>query len=137
MIARLLLCPFCSCAAIIGEVHERDDRRYMSVRVDCSNCDAFQRASIPYNEFSKMSDSEINIRLTKEASELWNRRDDLATAAVNSYGKLPDPLAAAEGDLLADALEMIRMFLEYGSHACGVQEDARALIARATRKEEA
>lgn len=125
----LLPCPFCSCAALIGEVHERDDRRWMSVRVDCAHCDAFQRADIPYNEFSKMNDAEISTRLFREASTLWNKRDDLAMACVASYGKLPDPLAAAEEDLLGQFISLAQEVTET-AHWPKTAERARALLAK-------
>ena len=37
----------------------------------------------------------------------------LITAAVNSYGKLPDPIKAAESDLLGEALDAVRHHVKY------------------------
>ena len=89
---QLLPCPFCACCATFGEVYERDDRRYMSRKAECSNCDACQRASIPFSEFSKMTAAAIEVRLTAEAAAKWNLRvvkeEELATA--NRCSRLPE-----------------------------------------------
>jgi len=71
----LLRCPFCACCATLSDVYERDERRYMSRKAECSNCDACQRASIPFNEYSKMQAGAIEERLTAEVSAKWNLRE--------------------------------------------------------------
>jgi hypothetical protein len=67
-------CPFCGCSPGFGEVYDRDDGRYMSMRLTCSACDARLSACIPFGEFRKMEPGAIEAALKAQLATDWNRR---------------------------------------------------------------
>lgn len=67
----LLSCPFCSSVPTFSDVEEKDDRRYVEMRLEC--CITMQ-AGIGWRSYRDMSHPDRKEHLQKELTASWNKR---------------------------------------------------------------
>lgn len=92
-------CPFCGCQPTFSEVEEKDDRRYMEMRLECC---ATMRSTICYSSFKSMTDAAIESELRHDLVNDWNRR-----APVPQEAQQPVAWMTADGRVATDETKQI------------------------------